>query len=44
MTDDWGNVSSEVKCECGNSWTFEREQEEISDPYEPDTLEEMWED
>jgi len=42
MTDDWGNVSSEVKCECGHAWTYEREKEEMGDPYEPDTLEELW--
>jgi hypothetical protein len=42
MTDDWGNVSSEVKCECGNAWTFEKEQGEIGDPNAPDTLEELW--
>ncbi len=42
QTDDWGNISQEVKCECGYDWTFEKEQEEIGSAYEPDTLEEMW--
>lgn len=36
-TDDWGRVEADVKCECGNEWTFSKE--EIGDPYEPDRLE-----
>lgn len=44
-TDDWGNVQSEVKCVCGNEWTFNKEKEEVyGNPYEPDTLEEMYGD
>ncbi len=42
MTDDWGNVEADVKCECGHEWTFSKEKEEIGDAYEPDTLEELW--
>lgn len=42
-TDDWGNVSQEVKCKCGYSWTFESEKGE-DDPYAPDTLEELYGD
>ncbi len=41
QTDDWGDVSQEVKCKCGYSWTFESEKGE-DDPYQPDTLEELW--
>jgi hypothetical protein len=37
-TDDRGNVFSDVKCECGNAWTFEKEQEEVGSQYEPDEI------
>jgi hypothetical protein len=38
-TDDWGNVEADIKCECGHTWTFSKEQEEIGDPHAPDRLE-----
>lgn len=42
VTDDWGRVSAEVKCSCGNEWTFTADKyDEDSDPYAPDRLEEM---
>jgi hypothetical protein len=42
MTDDWGSVSSDVKCECGQEFEFTIRQEEIGSAGEPDTREEMW--
>ena len=39
------DVTLEVECgECGNAWTFEKEQQEMGDPNAPDTLEELWGD
>ena len=42
QTDDWGSVQQEITCECGNFFTFNKEQEEMGDSNAPDTLEELY--
>ena len=42
VADDWGQIEADVKCECGNEFTFSWDKNEQDDPYAPDRLEDYW--
>lgn len=42
QTDDWGSVEADIKCECGNEFTFKWEKYDDEDPYAPDRLEDYY--
>lgn len=41
VTDDWGDIEADVKCECGTEFTFTLSSTDYNDSHEPDRLEDM---
>jgi hypothetical protein len=40
VADDWGIIQADIKCQCGNEFTFNWDKyDEGEDPYAPDRLE-----
>lgn len=42
QTDDWGCVEADIKCECGNEFTFKWDKYDDEDPHAPDRLEDYY--